>query len=382
MGLPKLKQSLFNKFSCNFLTAFLFLIPPFLKKKKKSFKPKEQGMPYIVSVENNTSKAVHNVELFGSYDILTRDVFDDGGNYVNRSLTISCNIPEVSYKDVLRGISMSKFKVGLTYVTTTNQNQIFYPLRVVKKMIYGDLWENVLIVTKDPYQQQTNILAVKQDYEIDGLTTLIIPTVEPKTKVTYYFYPDPLAYTEVKKQNFAFRLFTSISNLFKKKEVVKGINKPYTVQVTNDTDEVKKNVSLFGSYPNISPRENKSFNKYNDLEEDGVTIKSLTPNISYAEMLYYIMNKPLRVGLNYIRVSNGDKSQILEEFKIKAKDATGNIYQKKFNNRIDPYQSQTDILCNNEKFSIDGFTELIISELQPKTTVVYQLYPEDEVVKK
>ena len=184
-----------------------------------SFNPKEQGIPYIVSVENNTSKAVHNVELFGSYDILTRDVFDGGGNYVNRSLTISCNIPEVSYKDILRGISMSKFKVGLTYVTTTNQNQIFYPLRVVKKMIYGDLWENVLIVTKDPYQQQTNILAVKQDYEIDGLTTLIIPTVEPKTKVTYYFYPDPLAYTEVKKQNFAFRLFTSISNLFKKKEL-------------------------------------------------------------------------------------------------------------------------------------------------------------------
>ena len=384
MGLPKLKQGLFSRISCKFLTAFLFFIPPYFKKNKKYVDvSKQQGLPYIVCVENVSTKAVHNVELFGSNDMLTRDVFDKDGNYVNRSLTISCNIPEVSYKDVLRGISMSKFKVGLTYVMTTNQNQIFYPLRVVKKMIYGDLWENVLIVTKDPYQQQTNILAVKQCYEIDGLTTLVIPTVEPKTKVTYYFYPDPLAYTEVKKQNFAFRLFTSISNLFKKKEFIKGIiNKPYTIQVTNNTDEVKKNVSLFGSYPNISPRENKSFNKYNDLEEDGVTIKSLTPNISYAEMLYYIMNNPLRVGLNYIRVSNGDKSQILEEFKIKAKDATGNIYQKKINNRIDPYQSQTDILCNNEKFSIDGFTELIISELQPKTTVVYQLYPEDEVVNK
>ena len=393
------KKSLFNKFSCKFLTAFLFFIPPYFKKKKKILKydglrwrdmsndyennGKDVGTPYIVCVENVSTKAVHNVELFGSNDMLTRDVFDKDGNYVNLNLNISSNIPEVSYKDILRGMSMSKFKVGLTYIMTTNQKQIFHPLRVVKKMIYGDLWENVLIVTKDPYQQQMNIVAVKQCYEIDGLTTLVIPTVEPKTKVTYYFYPDPLAYIEVKKENFAFRLFTSISNLFKKKEFIKGIiNKPYTIQVTNNTDEVKKNVSLFGSYPNISPRENKIFNQNNDLVEDGVTIKSLTPNISYAEMLYYIMNNPLRVGLNYIRSSEGDKNQILEDFYVRTKDISGNIYNEKITTHIDPYQSQIDVISNNKKFSIDGLTELIIIELQPKTTVVYQFYPEDEVVNK
>ena len=49
---------------------------------------------------------------------------------------------------------------------------------------------------------------------------------------------------------------------------------------------------------------------------------------------------------------------------------------------IDPYQQQNDVLSNHQKFRIDGFTEFIISELQPKTTVVYQFYPEEEVVKK
>ena len=64
------KQSLFNRICCKFLTAFLFFIPPYFKKKKKYVDvSKQQGLPYIVCVENVSAKAVHNVELFGSYNI-------------------------------------------------------------------------------------------------------------------------------------------------------------------------------------------------------------------------------------------------------------------------------------------------------------------------
>jgi hypothetical protein len=86
--------------------------------------------------------------------------------------------------------------------------------------------------------------------------------------------------------------------------------------------------------------------------------------------------------LNYIRSLEGDKSQITAEFKIRTKDATGNVAQRTIVPVIDPYQQQNDVLSNHQKFRIDGFTEFIISELQPKTTVVYQFYPEEEVVKK
>lgn len=383
MGLPKLKQSLFSRISCKFLTAILFFIPPYFKKKKKYVDvSKQQGLPYIVCVENVTPRVVKNVELFGSYDILSQDVFEKNGDYYSRGLKITSNVPNLSYKDILNGMAFMKFKVGLTYVMTTNEKQIFHPLNVVKKTINGNLKENVLIFTKDPYQQQTNIVTVKSDYEIDGLTSLVIPKIEPKTKAFYYFYPAPLAYVEVKKENFAFRFFKSISDYFKKKEIVKSSSLPFTIEVANYTEEVKKDVSIFGSFSKISPSENSYFNKGNSLVCNDVLISSLTPNISYAEILYYIANNPVGIGLNYIRSLEGSKTQITAEFKIRTKDATGNVAQKTILPSIDPYQQQNDVVSNNEKFRIDGFTELIISELQPKTTVVYQFYPEYEEMKK
>jgi hypothetical protein len=277
---------------------------------------------------------------------------------------------------MLHGFSLSKFKVGLTYIMTANQKQLFCQLRVVKKKIYGDLLEKILIVAKDPYQQQMNILVVKSDYEIDGLTKFVIPTLEPNTKVSYYFYPESMIHTEVKKQNLAYRFFNSISNFFKKKEVLPQlISKPYTIQVTNDTDEIIKDVSIFGSFINLSTSGNREFNQHNDLVSKELSIKSLTPNISYAEMLYYVMNNSLSVGLNYVRVSDGNANQIFSNLKIKTQDANGNIAEKTLVLTIDPYQQQIDIVVDKEKFVIDGFTELIIEELQPKTTVVFQIYP-------
>jgi hypothetical protein len=377
------KQSFFKKFFTKLLSFLMFFIPFYFKKKKKYVDvSKQQGLPYVVCVENVTSREVKNVELFGSYNVLYQDVFEKNGDYYSRGLKITSNIPNVTYKDILHSMAFMKFRVGLTYIMTTNQKQIFHPLKVVKKMISGYLSEKVLIVTKDPYQQQMNIVAVKSDYEIDGLTSVVIPKIEPKTKAVYYFYPEPLAYIEIKKENFAFRFFKSISDYFKKKEVVKSESLPFTIEVANYTDEVKKDVSLFGSFSKISAYDNSNLGKDGSLNVNDVLISSLTPNISYGEILYYIMNNPVTIGLNYIRSLKGDKSQISAEFKIRTKDATGNVAQRTIVPSIDPYVQQIDVLSNHHKFRIDGFTEFIISELQPKTTVVYQFYPEFEEVKK
>jgi hypothetical protein len=291
----------------------------------------------------------------------------------------------IGYKDILQGIGFMKYKVGLVYIMTVNDKQILQPLKIVKKMIYGNLSEDILVVTKDPYQQQKNIVALKKDFEIDGLTTVVIPTIKPKTKVSYYFYPDPLAFTEVKKENFAFSFFNTISEYFKKrKEIVYEISKPISIKVTNNSDEVKKDVSLFSSYTNVceNAEENKVFNQYNDLITDGVTISSITPNISYAEMLYNLMYNPIKVGLNYITVPDGNKNQIFMDLKIKTKDSRGNMAQKTIITSIDPYQQLSDVLAIKEKFCIDGNTELIITELKPKTSVTFNLYPQEEEVKK
>ena len=162
------KQSFFKKFFTKLLSFLMFFIPFYFKKKKKYVDvSKQQGLPYVVCVENVTSREVKNVELFGSYNVLYQDVFEKNGDYYSRGLKITSNIPNVTYKDILHSMAFMKFRVGLTYIMTTNQKQIFHPLKVVKKMISGYLSEKVLIVTKDPYQQQMNIVAVKSDYEIE-----------------------------------------------------------------------------------------------------------------------------------------------------------------------------------------------------------------------
>jgi hypothetical protein len=46
-----------------------------------------------------------------------------------------------------------------------------------------------LVPTIDPYQQQTNIVAMKQNYRIDGFTKLTIATVLASTVFRLHFYP-------------------------------------------------------------------------------------------------------------------------------------------------------------------------------------------------
>ena len=370
-------KKFFNKFYSKFMAVFLSFIPSFFKKKKKYVDvSKQQGLPYIVCVENVTSREVKNVELFGSYNILSQDVFEKNGDYYSRGLKITSNVPNISYKQILHAMTFVKFKVGLTYIMTVNQKQIFHPLKVVKKTIDGNLNENVLIVTKDPYQQQKNIVALKCTYEIDGLTSVVIPKIEPKTRAVYYFYPDPLAFIDVKKENLGFRFFKSISDYFKKKEIIKNVL-PYTIEVANYTDEVKKDVSLFGSFMKINnSNKNNCSLKGGNLIINDVVISSLTPNISYAQMLYHTMNNPINVKSTYIRNLKGSKFQFASEFKIKTSDVVGNVAQRTVVPTISPYQYQDDVLISTQKFGIDGFTEFIISELQPKTIVVYQFYSE------
>jgi hypothetical protein len=365
------KQNRFFKFLCFIANAFLFLIPPYFKKKKSQPQPQQihQGLPYVVYVENKTKGVLKDVVLLGAYDTLDKKVFNDKGNLSNKLIEISSAIPEVSYKDILFGFTERSFKVGLTYIMSTNEKQLFSTLKLTSKKISGELQEEPLIGTKDPYQQQTKIIALKKDYVIDGFSKIVISNLEPESKVSYYFYPVPYIAETPKNNNILVRFFRFISKPFKKKELPKfGLSKPIVIEVTNHSEELLTDVSVFGSY------KDNCFDTQNNFVSDNVTIKSLTPNISYAETLRYIALNPFKVDLNYIRVSDGDSNQIFSDLKIRTKSPNGCVAQKTIRPSIDPYQNQSDVLALEQKFTLDGFTEMIISELKPKTSVVHQLY--------
>ena len=53
----------------------------------------------------------------------------------------------------------------------------------------GNLAQKTLVPTIDPYQQQTNIIAMKYAYRIDGFTKITIAQVLQNATVSLYFYP-------------------------------------------------------------------------------------------------------------------------------------------------------------------------------------------------
>ena len=53
----------------------------------------------------------------------------------------------------------------------------------------GNVAQKSLIPIIDPYQQQTNVVALKTPFRIDGFTKLIIQSVSANSTSKFYFYP-------------------------------------------------------------------------------------------------------------------------------------------------------------------------------------------------
>jgi hypothetical protein len=81
------------------------------------------------------------------------------------------------------------FSVGLTYIQSSNANQLLEVISVNTRDANGNLAQKPLIPTVDPYQQQTTVLAMRQGYRIDGYTKLIIAQILASATVKLYLYP-------------------------------------------------------------------------------------------------------------------------------------------------------------------------------------------------
>jgi hypothetical protein len=100
-------------------------------------------------------------------------------------------------------------------------------------------------------------------------------------------------------------------------------------------------------------------------------------NITYTEFLYQSMNKPFSVGLTYL--SSATAAQVLETLTITQKDVNGNVASKVLTPTIDPYQYQTDKIAFKFEYRIDGFTNLVISQVLANTTLKIYFYPSETV---
>lgn len=151
-------------------------------------------------------------------------------------------------------------------------------------------------------------------------------------------------------------------------------SQPYIVNVQNTNAGGGANISnvtILGAYSNIGTTAPAYGNS------TGISITMGIANITYTEFLYQSMNKPFSVGLTYL--SSATAAQVLETLTITQKDVNGNVASKVLTPTIDPYQYQTDKIAFKFEYRIDGFTNLVISQVLANTTLKIYFYPSETV---
>jgi len=151
------------------------------------------SQPYIVVVTNASATAQANFDILGAYQYLQPPAslasYNANGSLVFVSgVTIASGLSNVTYQQFLYQTMNSPFSVGLTYIQGSSA-QIVQPLTLNTRDANGNQALKTIVVTIDPYQQQTGVVAVKQLFRIDGYTKITITSVLASETVTFQFYP-------------------------------------------------------------------------------------------------------------------------------------------------------------------------------------------------
>jgi hypothetical protein len=148
------------------------------------------SQPYIITISNASASTVSNFDVLGAYQYLQNTGFSNGSLTIS-GVNISSGISNVTYQQFLYQSMNSPFSVGMTYIQSIggSQAQITQPMTLNTQDANGNQALKTLVITIDPYQQQTGVVAVKQLYRIDGYTKLTISSVLPSVVFQLQFYP-------------------------------------------------------------------------------------------------------------------------------------------------------------------------------------------------
>lgn len=147
------------------------------------------SQPYIIDITSTSGSAVSNFEFLGSYQFINNAGFQANGDLVLGSITISSGISDVTYQEMLYQFMNNPYSVGMTYIQSATANQVLETLGLNTRDANGNLAQKTLIPIIDPYQQQTNIIALKAAYRIDGFTKMVLRQVLANATVKIYLYP-------------------------------------------------------------------------------------------------------------------------------------------------------------------------------------------------
>jgi hypothetical protein len=147
-----------------------------------------RSQPYILTVSNASNAAV-TIDIFGAYIYLNNAGFSNGSLTVS-NVTITSNLSNVTYYNLLNQSSYSPFTIGNTLINSVNgtASQVLQPITLTTQDANGNQAVKILTPVVDPYQNQSGIVDLKQPFRIDGFTKLSLQ-IFPSSSVQFQFYP-------------------------------------------------------------------------------------------------------------------------------------------------------------------------------------------------
>ena len=147
-----------------------------------------RSQPYILTVSNASNAAV-TIDVFGAYIYLNNAGFSNGSLTVS-NVTITSNLSNVTYYNLLNQSSYSPFTIGNTLISSVNGTaiQVLNPITLTTQDANGNQAVKILTPVVDPYQNQSGIVDLKQPFRIDGFTKLTL-SIFASSSVQFQFYP-------------------------------------------------------------------------------------------------------------------------------------------------------------------------------------------------
>ena len=140
--------------------------------------------PYIINVENTTNDVFQNICIFAGYSFLS-EKFNSVGDLEKDGLIIS-SIKDVSYSKLLQYFYTNKIRIGLTTISSENEENNRNSLKYQYYGTNGHSFSKSLILLSKNFLSNSENL---QPYVIDGSVALILNSIQPNSKLTLSFYP-------------------------------------------------------------------------------------------------------------------------------------------------------------------------------------------------
>ena len=148
------------------------------------------SQPYVVNVTSTSGAAVADFAILGSNTYLYGGTGTwTNGSLVVGSITISSGTPGVTYQQMLAQFQNQPFAVGMTYYKSATANQVDQVLQIQTKDANGNESKMPIVPTTDPYQYQSGIIVLNNQFVVDGWTSLIVASVLANATITFQFYP-------------------------------------------------------------------------------------------------------------------------------------------------------------------------------------------------